>query len=597
MPVSAGRGAGSAHINSAVWIVLAAAVAGLTSAALQIALLTARLTWERTLIWHPRGFVWMVPAAYLVLFVGTAVPVAGAALLFGRIIRPSTLRSWAARFFVFLGALAVLLLSQRLAQWSQLLLAAGVGVSVGTILARQSTRHLGTIAFALTLVLAAIGGGGALWRMAGASRAMSSLPAAPAGAPNVLLIILDTVRAASLSLYGYQQPTSPALTRWAAEGVTFDHAMSTSSWTLPSHGSMFTGLAAAELSTSWRTPLDDEVPTLAEVLRGRGYATAGFVANTYYAGHDSGLDRGFVRYDDYRTSLWQLVWSTTLAQTNLTASLRGSRSWRDVAGALRWFDLSAPTLRIADRKPATMVTDQFLAWQGASSNRPFFAFLNYFDAHERSYAPDRYRRRFGADTGKQDRYDESIRYLDDEIDRLLSTLRDRGVLDRTLVVVTSDHGEQFGEHNRWGHGNTLYLPVLRVPLVVRYPPRVPSGLRVEGAVSLRDLPSTILKLANIDGAALPGTSLTIAWDSSRAVHATAPVESYLTSFEDAWLPRARQRTMRSVFVDHLHWIRAFDGREELYAYRTDPGERVNLIADPSAVARLDSARARYGLSR
>ncbi len=117
--------------------------------------------------------------------------------------------------------------------------------------------------------------------------------------PNVLLIVMDTVRADRLSLYGYHRPTSPALEALAKGGIRFDEARATAPWTLPSHASMFTGRWPHELDASWRTPLGTKFPTLAEYLGSRGYATAGFVANVEYCSSEFGLDRGFTHYEDY----------------------------------------------------------------------------------------------------------------------------------------------------------------------------------------------------------------------------------------------------------------------------------------------------------
>jgi arylsulfatase A-like enzyme len=558
--------------TSARWVLAAAGLVALVVGTVHIAVLTIRLAWWNTLIWHSREYPWMVPTAYLLTFLALAAPIV--------VLRRFLRAVWIARLFVFVGALSILFLFPRLAPWSQVVLAVGVGVSLGTVVGHQPTRRIARSWIVLGLAVGVTAIGDVLARRIRRTRATASLSAPPTDAPNVLLIILDTVRAASLGLYGYERPTTPALTRWAAEGVVFDRAISPSSWTLPSHGSLFTGREAAELPTTWRVPLDAQFPTLAEVLRDRGYATAGFVANTYYAGHDSGLGRGFGHYGDYRTSLAQLSWSTTLAQTNLARDLRWSRSLGDVAGALRRFDLSLPVLLNADRKLASQVTEDFLGWQSRAAGRPFFAFLNYFDAHVAYYAPPRYRQLLGVGRSDRDRYDAAIRYLDDEIDRVLSTLRVRGVLDRTIVVITADHGEQFGEHGLTGHGNSLYLPVVHVPLVMRYPARVPAGRRVADPVSLRDVPATILGLAGFAG--VPGRSLLDSLGS--------PAESFLTHYGDGWLPRDRQRTMRSAVLGDLHWIRAFDGSESVFDYQRDPAEVTNLIADSSVVARLRAVR-------
>ena len=124
-------------------------------------------------------------------------------------------------------------------------------------------------------------------------------PLPPANSPNVLLIVLDTVRADHLSLYGYERPTTPVLERLAKRGIRFDEARATAPWTLPSHASMFTGRWPHELGEKWMTPLRGNFPTLAEYLGDHGYATAGFVANVGYCSQETGLARGFTHYEDY----------------------------------------------------------------------------------------------------------------------------------------------------------------------------------------------------------------------------------------------------------------------------------------------------------
>ena len=128
---------------------------------------------------------------------------------------------------------------------------------------------------------------------------MANLPQADSGTPNVLLIVMDTVSAQHMSLYGYPRDTTPNLARLARKGVRFQHARSTAPWTLPSHASMFTGRWPHDLSVGYGQPLDASAPTLAESLRDRGYATGGFVANTLYCSAETGLNRGFIHYEDH----------------------------------------------------------------------------------------------------------------------------------------------------------------------------------------------------------------------------------------------------------------------------------------------------------
>src|SRR4030095_5740987 len=147
------------------------------------------------------------------------------------------------------------------------------------------------------------------WQALAEQRALAKLPPAPKGAPNVLLIVMDAVGAEHLSLYGYTRPTSPQLEKFARGGVSFERAIATAPWTLPSHASMFTGRYPHELTAGWVSALDDRYPTLAEVLQNEGSLTAGFVANTFYCDRETGLDQGFIHYEDHTVSAGQVVMS------------------------------------------------------------------------------------------------------------------------------------------------------------------------------------------------------------------------------------------------------------------------------------------------
>ncbi len=195
-----------------------------------------------------------------------------------------------------------------------------------------------------------------------------------------MLIVLDTVRAASTSLHGYELPTTPALERLAREGVMFPRAIAPAPWTLPSHASMFTGRWPHTLSTGPWSPLDATYPTLAEYLRDRGYETAGFVANREYCGHEFGLSRGFVHYEDYRSTPGQAALYTSPGHTAMQKL--------PLVQALQTYDNLG-------RKSAEQLTADFLRWQGRrAGDAPFFAFLNYWDAHDPYTPPRSYARRF-----------------------------------------------------------------------------------------------------------------------------------------------------------------------------------------------------------
>jgi arylsulfatase A-like enzyme len=520
-------------------------------------------------IWVSADFVWMTPLGYLLIFAALAIPLA---LLVVVLPRLGGARLGA---FVFgtLGALALLLLFPRLHHLASLAFALGVGARVATWAGRAvgARQRIAVRTAAVFAVLLAVAGGGAA-----AGRAMSrgaGVAAATTDAPNVLLIILDTVRAASMSFHGYARNTTPELARRAGEGVVFEHAYTTAPWTLPSHAGMFTGQFPSALSTDWKAPFDGRQATLAQAFRERGYRTGGFVANHFYTSWESGLTRGFDHYEDYLRTPKQVLLSTSLTQTRLFWALLQGASMRDRGRALVRMNLRPLTMWTSDRKLAPVAVDQFLRWQSSLGTAPFFAFLNLYDAHLPYAPPSPYDAMFDGGRTPLDRYDGAIAYTDQALGELFDELARRGVLDRTLVVVSSDHGEGFGEHGLSGHGKSLYRTELHVPLVMRYPRRVPAGTRVSTAVSLRDLPATLLELAGQGAAAgaFPGVSLAGLWGDSR-VEASPVVSEVSAGVNTEPNEPVSRGAMASVFDATGHYIRNGDGVEELYAYRADPGE-------------------------
>lgn len=586
-PSSAGpRSAGIA------WAAATLAATALATGLVQVAVMQWRHLVDGSIIFQSRELLWMTPTGYLVVFALAAVPavVLIAPLHFAS--AGNLAKRLFAALFIFLGALGLLLLFPRLHVAAQVVLALGIAVRVSGTLVRRSARSMSVAAVALAVVTVVLGTSAHWSRGARERRQLAALPAAAANAPNVLLIILDTVRAASLSLHGYERNTTPGLSRWASDGAIFEHAFAPAPWTFPSHASMFTGYTPSRLGIDWKTwetTMDSAVPTVAESFRDRGYVTAGFVANLYYTAWDSGLDRGFIHYKDHRTTLSQVLMSTMLVQTSLGASLKESRGARGIWNALKTFDLSVPRLLSNDPKHAELLSNEFLAWQKRLGNQPFFAFLNYFDAHEPYRVPSDHKGVFGTDSVPLDRYDNAIRYIDVELERVFSTLAERGVLDQTIVIVTSDHGELFGERGDYGHGQSLYTQLTWVPLVLRYPPVVPRGARVTDAVSLRDIPATLLELAGISDPRFPGRSFSWSWGTAKdGKTAPDPVISETTATPDSV---TQGRITRSVALRDLHLIRWYNGLEELYNYRLDRAEVQSVRVDSTIATRVAAMRA------
>jgi arylsulfatase A-like enzyme len=523
--------------------------------------------------WHR---VWMTPLADVLIFLVPGLLLALCARFWPHRV---TLRT-CVTIFSILGTLCLALFFHgRIHILALLVLACGAGVQTGRMAAARAAgfqrwvRRTAPVMAGLVLVL---GLAVSTWWRVSERRGLARLPAGPAGAPNVLLLILDTVRAMNLGLHGYERPTTPSLERLAARGVTFDWAMSTAPWTLPAHASMFTGRYPFETRAYYRTPLDRSFPTLAEALQARGYATAAFMANAEYAGRATGLARGFLHFEDYVPSVGQVFFSSGL--------VRAFQWNRPLRRALRYYELLG-------RKGAEQINASFLGWQRTRTDRPFFAVLNYFDAHAPYLPPAPYDTLFGAATNRhylvqQERYidvvqpevapyvaselaayDAAITYLDDQLGRLLDELERRGVLQNTVVIVTSDHGEEFGEHGRLGHAYNLHTSLLHVPLIMVAPGRVPSAQRVRVPVSLRDIPATVMSIVGAGESSLfPGQSLTRTWDPGKA-SGEATQEMVVSSEGD----------MLSLFSGRHHYIRLGTGREQLFDYAADPLEQRDLF--------------------
>ena len=264
--------------------------------------------------------------------------------------------------------------------------------------------------------------------------------------------------------------------------------------------------------TNWQTPVTKGTRTLAQSLRDRGYVTGGFVANLMFTSYESGLQAGFDHYDDYRVSLPLILSHAPLSRLDVKSTLPLARTAGDIWPALSGSRITLwPPAPSDVRRPADEVASAFLDWQLHEAGRPFFAFLNLMDAHDPYFAPPGFAGRFGRAGVPLNRYDASIAWLDHVLAGLFKTMADRGILDETVVVITSDHGEQFGEHGLDGHANSLYIQALAVPLVIRYPPAIPAGKRVDTVISLRDLPATILDLVGVRDAGIDGVAFSPAW--------------------------------------------------------------------------------------
>jgi arylsulfatase A-like enzyme len=558
-----------------------------------------------------RHFHWVVPVANLAVMMVPGFFVAGLIKL-----RPALVSGRSAAWMFSTLAIWGPLLRFPLYGAATLVLAAGAARGISCLFDSSTLRRFALRSLPVLAGLVGLTAVISITRQALAeSQARARLPAAPAGARNVILIVMDTVRAASLGLYGYPRDTSPCLARWANEGVRFEWAIAAAPWTFPSHCTFMTGQWPSTLGAHWLPTLEPAYPTLAGFLSSRGYLTAGFAANTYWCSYESGMNRGFVHYEDYPLSLGTILGSTMPGRWILE-NFPGSRGFYRV----KWIR--------AQSRDAQGINRSFLNWLSREGHRgrPFFAFLNYLDAHEPFVPPDDRTAHFGLrpqsradstmlleywDLDKlklgerhielaRDSYDDCIAALDQQLGLLLDELDRRKLLSDTLVIITSDHGEQFGEHGVFNHGFSVYAQEVHVPLLL-ISKDTPKGLSIPEPVSLRDIPATVVDLAGLAGESpLPGRSVAECWRSSarsaQASGAWAASEVDIPAVigpERGHGPPQRGFAM-SLFAQGLHYLVDVRGNEELYELASDPRELRNLKDDPRETPALDRFRNSLG---
>jgi arylsulfatase A-like enzyme len=413
-------------------------------------------------------------------------------------------------------------------------------------------------------------------------------------APDVILITLDTVRADHLSLYGYERDTTPNLRRLAQKATVYTHAISPGDMTLSSHASIFTGVypswhkAHFDPDHEEGRPLDGRYPTLAEILAGKGFDTAGIIANYLYLAPGFGLDRGFSYLDSSGPVVFLEATKPFLLRERVRNFLtRFSQPWEYDAMFRRAEDVNQAALAVLSRDQA----------QGLKC----FCFLNYMDAHWPYLPPARFAtlypgyvpsirinqysamerevltlRRPMAERERQhliSQYDGAIAYMDWALGKLVEQLQQRGLYDNTLIIVTADHGEAFGERAMVGHALSVYQDMVHVPLLIKYPGESRPAV-VDESVSLTDLMPTILAVLGYPAPKhIQGRSLLKA-----APEAGIGVisETFVHPLISAWTSRFR-RIEQAIFSGQLKFIQSSHDDRELYDLAQDPNEEHNLF--------------------
>ncbi len=552
--------------------------------------------------------LWISPIVNLLLFLVLGLVLATIGRLFPRI---PTLRV-ALFLFSFMAIVDWAGLTGRVGPIAMLVLATGFGtVITGRLYPKSETvlsaapRVVKLGIAATVFLLVAVEGGIRLREQI----ATSHLPAASKSSPNVLVILVDTLRADHLSSYGYGRPTSPHVDAIAQQGVLFEDAVSTSSWTLPAHQSLLTGRYPHEHGPLREQPLNQSYPTLAQVLDDRGYRTGAFSANTDFFNRRAGFDRGFLHFEDYFYSVADATYRT----------FWGRLVFHDYVGGLLGLD------ELPGRKKAADVNRSLLHWIDRDHEKPFFAFINYFDIHS-PYVPEQpYRDKF-ADRAQVvqceatlaqrlnplhrgtefdqlmrlspacfqlqvDRYDGGISYIDDQIASLFSELASRGLDKDTLIVITSDHGESFREHGLVTHGTSLYRELTWVPLIYWWPGHIPSGMRIDRPISgTASLPATILDLLGEPNQKdFPVPSLAQLWNQP----GISPDWPYPLSemAQDLFIPPqypAYKGWLKSITDPQWHLIVSQADPAQLYRYPEDRAESQNLVDSSQGKAVMSS---------
>jgi len=384
---------------------------------------------------------------------------------------------------------------------------------------------------------------------------VAQLPAADAGAPNVIVMVLDTLRWDRLPPNLHPAFHTPELDRIAREGVVFSNAWTTGPWSLPSQTSILTGRDPSDHGGDWhRGKMRDGIPTLGGYLQGHGYVTAAFSGNASWVTPEY-LGRGFQHFEPIR-----------VLKAVLRLSL-GRRLAKYVPPG------SAPFSKVADALNAN-----FWSWADRRGDRPFFAYMCYMDVNNSGHEDLLHLPEQAAE-----HYDHALEALDRRIGELDRELERRGLRENTILIITSDHGESFGprgaDHEETLHMTSVYPEQMRVPLLIRWPRKISGGTVSAQTVSLQQIPATIEML-------MKGQASVFA--SPITVAGPAPADAGCAFGELRELHG--QRTQAMVACGPLQFIQR-NAVEELYDLAADPKAQKNQIAAAELAEQRDHMRA------
>ena len=425
----------------------------------------------------------------------------------------------------------------------------------------------------------------------------------PKNLPNILLISVDTLRPDHLGCYGYARQTSPNIDRLATEGAVFENVISSTSWTLPAHAALFTGLYdSVHGCLDTNKPLSDNRITLAERLKDAGYTTAGFFSGPYL--HPVfGLGQGFDEYVD----------CTSYSGLNTEEAKEKGKVDSDQVFDQAVEDITNPR-----------VLERVSTWLRKSPSQPFLLFIHMWDVHYDFIPPAPYDKKFDPDYDgwvdgrnvlhdtrivetmpKRDLdhlialYDGEIAWTDEHIGQILKVLEELGLHDSTIVILTADHGTEFFEHGLKTHRQTLYDEVIRIPLIIRFPNHVAAGTRFAEQARIIDVLPTAMDLAGLgEPDDVMGQSLAPLFASAKLKQDSLAISELQCDVrrllpDGKWLPRNPQREIQQELraFRRPQWKLLLDlneRRTQAFDLKHDPGEQHPLENIPTAI--IDESR-------
>ena len=454
--------------------------------------------------------------------------------------------------------------------------------------------------------------------------------------PNIVLAVMDSARAKNISCYGYHKETTPHIDRIAEDSSIYENAIASAPWTVPSHASLFTGAYSRKHNAHSKNKyLDDRYATLQGTLEKHGYETIGISSNIWLS-ESFGFTRGFSEFKH----VWQLFQGVDNAEIgDAWRSARGLRAslssvWKALgdnafsrgsallkSGFNRVYDQHFFTRYDSGARRINKIAKKWIS-QRIGGERPFYMFINYMDTHGAYDAPEPYKFMYlpaGVDKRKATQvanmghweyvmggyeldgsehktleamYNGELAYTDYRVNELCDFLSDKGILENTLLIITSDHGDELGEHNLLYHSLCLYDTILRVPLIIRYPEFFKRGAAIKEQVQLLDIFPTILDMlglhedmSDMDGRSfLGGSQREIAIAEYFGFHRTVERIKELFPGLNHDVLEKYDRRLKVIRTNEHKFIQVPNDTDELYDLNSDPGEQRNIIHEKEEIA-------------